>query len=80
MVSVLIDKNTKKNISIVEGQKLKSTSEYDVHYTEKINESEILKELSSLGILGETVFFDILYLLVGLFNCFLITYLSKSLT
>ncbi len=61
MVSVLIDKDTKKIISIVEGQKLKSTSEYDVHYTEKINESEILKELSSLGILGETVFFDILF-------------------
>ena len=61
MVSVLIDKNTKKIISIVEGQKLRNTSEYDVHHTEKIDESEILKELSSLGILGETVFFDILF-------------------
>tara|TARA_Y100000310_G_scaffold299332_1_gene334105 strand:+ start:172 stop:2406 length:2235 start_codon:yes stop_codon:yes gene_type:complete len=61
MPSVLIDRKTKKIIGIVEGQKLKNTNDYKVFYTNKVNESEILKELSSLGILGETVFFDVVF-------------------
>ena len=40
MPSVLIDRKTKKIISIVEGQKLKNTEEYEVFYTNKTNEGE----------------------------------------
>ena len=61
MPSVLIDRKTKKIISIVEGQKLKNTEEYEVFYTNKTNEGEILKEIGSLGFLGETVHFDVLF-------------------
>ena len=61
MPSVLIDRKSKKIISIVEGQKLKKTSEYEVFHTNKIDESEILKELNSLGILSETIHFDVLF-------------------
>ena len=61
MVSVLIDKDTKKIISIVTGQKIKSTPEYDVHYSNKIDESEILKELNNLKILDKTISFDIVF-------------------
>tara|TARA_Y100000034_G_scaffold120892_1_gene164476 strand:+ start:323 stop:3958 length:3636 start_codon:yes stop_codon:yes gene_type:complete len=61
MVSVLIDKNTKKIISIVEGQKLKSTPEYDVYHTEKTNEFEILKELFNKNILNKSFSFDVIF-------------------
>ena len=63
MVSVLIDKNTKKIISIVEGQKLKSTSDYDVYHTYVTDEFEIYKELNETDLLySSDVLFDIVVL------------------
>ena len=54
MPSVLIDRKTKKIISIVEGQKLSSTEEYEVYQSESSDPTKIFNELESLNILGET--------------------------
>jgi len=62
MVSVLIDKNTKKIISIVEGQRVKSTLEYDVYYTHVTDEFEIYKELNKTDLLySSEILFDIVF-------------------
>ena len=49
MVSVIIDRNTKKIVSIVEGQKLKSDENNLVHHSKFLTETEIINELNELG-------------------------------
>ena len=61
MVSVIIDRNTKKIVSIVEGQKLKSDENNLVHHSKFLTETEIINELNELGILSESVAFDIVF-------------------
>ena len=62
MVSVVIDRKTRRIISIVQGQKLRKTEEYLVYHTDTDSESEILKELNFTDLLYDSeVIYDIVF-------------------
>jgi ADP-heptose:LPS heptosyltransferase len=52
MISVLIDRKTRTLVSIVEGQKIRSTEEYDTYHTTEIDESSLLAKLKKDGLMS----------------------------